>query len=185
MPRDDLDIELVADRLTLRTPGEEDVDELAELADDPEIARFTFVPSPYDRGDAERFVERARDLIGVGDAYPLVVELRDGGDVAGIMALEPVDEEDLRADVGYWIGEPYRGQGLAGEALDRVLEFAFDGLGMERVQARVLPGNQRSVTLLENRGFRREGRLRRHVRHRGERKDEIRYGLLADEWRGD
>lgn len=184
MPPDALDVELASDRLLLRTPIEADVDQLAELADDPEIARFTFVPSPYDRGDADRFVERARDLIGVGDAYPLVVEHLESGDVVGIMALEPVDEEDLRVDVGYWIGEPYREQGFAGEALDRVLEFAFEGLGMQRVQARVLPGNQRSVTLLENRGFKREGRLRRHVRHRGQRKDEIRYGLLVDEWDG-
>lgn len=176
-----VDLPRVGDRVQLRVPTEEDVDGLAELADDPEVARWTFVPEPYLRSDAESFVRQARMKIRTEEAYLMAIERLDDGVVVGTFALDRVDRWARRADVGYWLGEPYRGQGLASEALELALSIAFGDLDLIRVQARVFPGNEASIRLLERHGFEREGRLRRHVRHRGEFRDEMIYGRLRED----
>lgn len=176
-----VDLPRVGDRVRLRAPSEADVDALAELADDPEVARWTFVPEPYLPSDATAFVRQSRMKIRTEEAYPMVIERLDGEALVGTLALDRVDRWARRADVGYWLGEPYRGQGLASEALELALAIAFEDLDLIRVQARVFPGNEASIRLLERHGFVEEGRLRRHVRHRGAYRDEIVYGRLRED----
>ena len=62
-------------------------------------------------------------------------------------------------ETGYWIGEPYWGKGFATEALNKVLDFAFDELQIVRVQAFVFEGNTASERVLEKCGFKQEGFL--------------------------
>lgn len=170
--------------MVLRPPKAGDAQALVRYADDPDVVRYTFLPVPYGIHQAHRFIAEARDSFEAADSCLFVVERLDTGEVVGTMGLDPIDEEDLRGDVGYWLGAPHRGQGLAFDALSSLLAFAFDDLGLQRVQARVLPGNDRSIRLLGRHGFEEEGRLRGHVVHRGRRKDELRFGLLRDDWQG-
>ena len=69
--------------------------------------------------------------------------------------------------LGYWMGAPYAGKGLMSEGVQCVLDFAFDELGLHRVEAACLPHNAASMQLLRRSGFREEGLARRYLKING------------------
>ena len=88
-------------------------------------------------------------------------------------------------ELGYWVGEQYWGQGLAVEASRAVVAHAFEVCGPERLQARVIAGNEPSVRVLEKLGFRYEGTLRASLLRRGNFEDVMYFALLRSEHRPD
>lgn len=89
------------------------------------------------------------------------------------------------AQIGYWMGEEFAGQGLMLDALRLVVPFGFNTLRLHRIEAACIPENTRSVRLLEKAGFRREGLLRSYLRINGMWQDHYLYALIADERQGD
>jgi ribosomal-protein-alanine N-acetyltransferase len=87
------------------------------------------------------------------------------------------------AYLGYWVDVEHCGQGLAGELVARVVRFAFDDLGLHRVQAAVMPENSASQRVLRRLGFRLEGRATRYLEIAGAWRDHDIFALLADEAR--
>ena len=83
-----------------------------------------------------------------------------------------------RAELGYWIGVPFWGQGHATEAVAAVLAFGFGPLGLHRIHATVFPRNPASARVLEKSGFRREGLLRGYARKEGAFEDLVMYARL-------
>ena len=88
-----------------------------------------------------------------------------------------------RAELGFSLARERQGQGLASEAARRAVDFGFDVLGLERIEADVDPRNGASCRLVERLGFQREGLLRNRWRVGGEFADSILYGLLRNEYR--
>ena len=88
------------------------------------------------------------------------------------------------ASLGYWIGAPYARQGYMSEALGALLPFAFDRLGLHRIEAACLPRNAPSRGLLQKLGFREEGHAREYLRIDGSWQDHVLYGLLRQDMRG-
>lgn len=87
-------------------------------------------------------------------------------------------------EIGYILRRDRWADGIAGEAVARVLDHAFGEMRLRRVYADTDPDNRGSIALLERLGFRREGYLRAEWEtHIGVR-DSLIYGLLRDEWRG-
>jgi ribosomal-protein-alanine N-acetyltransferase len=86
------------------------------------------------------------------------------------------------ANVGYWIDEPYAGHGYMPEAVAIVLRFAFDQLGLHRVEAAIVPRNARSRRVAEKLGMRDEGTSERFLQIRGVWEDHVRYAITAEEW---
>lgn len=103
--------------------------------------------------------------------------------VIGTCTLADVSATHRRAELGYALHRAHWGAGLAREALERLLELAFDGLGLHRLEADVDPRNLRSIASLERLGFQREGYLRERWHLNDEIADALFYGLLAREWR--
>jgi RimJ/RimL family protein N-acetyltransferase len=90
--------------------------------------------------------------------------------------------EHSRGELGYWIGHPYWGQGLATEAAVAVLEFAFRTLQLNRVQASHLPRNPASGRVLQKLGMQREGLHRERYRKGDHFEDVIEYAILRRDW---
>jgi len=86
--------------------------------------------------------------------------------------------------IGYWVGQPYAGQGFTTEATQLVLGFAFEHLGLHRVEAACLPSNAASIAVLEKAGFKREGFARGYLRIAGNWADHLLYGIVHEDWRG-
>jgi RimJ/RimL family protein N-acetyltransferase len=91
--------------------------------------------------------------------------------------------EDLRAgtaEIGYWLGEPFWGRGIATAAVAAFTAHAFADLGLRRVFARVLEWNPASARVLEKCGYALEGRLRRSALKDGKVADELLYARLPE-----
>jgi RimJ/RimL family protein N-acetyltransferase len=178
-------LRLATARLVLRPLSGADAAAVQRLAGDPEVARSTAdLPYPFDLAVAEAWLATQEALREEGRLYAFGLEgTAAPGVLIGAIGLT-VDREHGRAELGYWLGRAAWGKGLATEAGGAVLAFAFGELGLERVFASHLGGNERSGRVLRKLGFRHEGTFRRHVRRFGVREDLAWYGLLRDEWAG-
>jgi len=84
--------------------------------------------------------------------------------------------------LGYWIDEGHQGQGYMREALQLTIKFAFDHLGLHRLNAACLTDNERSKNLVQRAGFKEEGLARKYLRINGLWQDHILYGLSIEDW---
>jgi RimJ/RimL family protein N-acetyltransferase len=154
-----------------------DVDAVCAACQDAEIQRWTQVPLPYAREHAEEFVGViAPDTWAAGGAL-FAVEPRDGGSLVGSIGLFP--PQDGYAEAGYWTAPMHRGQGFTAEALGLLSGWAFDDVGVHRVELHVDPGNAGSRRVAERAGFHAEGTVRQRFLHRGQPSDVVLYALLA------
>jgi [ribosomal protein S5]-alanine N-acetyltransferase len=85
------------------------------------------------------------------------------------------------AAVGYWIGTSRTDRGLATAGLERLVRYAFDDLGLYRIEAACMPANAASLRVLEKVGFQREGMARRYLEIDGKREDHVLLALIAGE----
>lgn len=164
---------LRGDQLTLRTVTEADYTFVHEHWNDPESRDGMPVPTPFSPDEIAAFVQE--------DASVQFLPCRDG-DPVGMVFLLDVHEARSHAELGYWIVPDARGEGYATEAARLCLDHAFRDRGLHKVFARVLAGNEASMRVLETLRFEREGRLREHEYVRGEHRDAVLFGLLAEEY---
>ncbi len=162
------------DRLDLHTVEPEDYDFLQTHWNDPAIRSWVPPGRPFSRDNVASFVEddhKSLQLLPCRNGEPL-----------GLVFLFDIEMERDHAELAYWIVPEEHGAGYASEAADRCLSVAFEDLGLHKVIARVFEGNDASMRVLEKQGFEREGRLRENDYLRGEHKDTVLFGLLAEEW---
>lgn len=174
---------LVSPRLILRSFRMRDVEPFHAYRTDPGVARFQGWKPPT-RSEAEAFVETQREqtpgALGVG--AQIAIELRSTGTMIGDVFLQTPSEEPELARIGFTLATPHQRNGYATEAVTRLLEYVFDDLGRLRVAALTLVENQRSISLLERVGMRREAPHGRSARLAGDGADECAYALRRDEW---
>jgi len=142
---------------------------------DPEITRWMpLIPRPYTRQDALAFVSGELD----SGPHQFAVEL-DGSLVGSIGLI--VDRHGT-GEIGYWCAAEARGRGVATRALRRICVYAFEHLGMGRVELAVDPDNAPSRRVAEKAGFVQEGVLRSHLLHPdGRRRDSVLYSRLPSD----
>ncbi len=165
-------------RLVLRPWQPGDIEAPFTWAQDERFWRFLPLPVPYTRDDALEFVEsRVTADWSVAPAFAVTV----GGAVAGDVNAR-VEREHRRAEIGYGLNPAHWGQGYALEAVEAVLGWLFETMGLEKVIARADAANRGSWRLMERAGMEREALHRSHRVLRGERRDEVVYGLLRRDW---
>jgi RimJ/RimL family protein N-acetyltransferase len=168
---------LTGDRLRLRPWRPDDAAAVFEACQDPEIQRWTQVPVPYGRADAEGFVSGiAADTWAEGGAL-FAVEARTSGALLCSIGLFP--PTDGVGGVGYWTIPEHRGRGYTAEALEILTAWVFAELGLRRVELVVDPANTGSRRVAERAGFFAEGLLRQRFLHRGQPSDVLLYARLA------
>jgi RimJ/RimL family protein N-acetyltransferase len=139
---------LATARLRLRAPQREDVSAIAALANDRRIAENTArIPHPYMLADAEGFLRYLEE----SETETAFAITRADDALIGICGLlmKPLKTPEI----GYWLGAPYWGHGYATEAARAVIDHAFEGLGLERLEAGARVSNPASRRVLEKCGF--------------------------------
>jgi len=171
-------------RLTLRWPEMSDASALVRLLSEPSVSRnIPRIRYPYRKADAVAWLRRVRKPRfnhDFGRGYDFTVEM--GGTIVGACHLS-WNREQRRAFFGYWVGKPYRRQGIATEVSKGLLDFAFAKLGAQRVWAMAFADNLASRRVLEKVGLRQEALLRRNTILHGRWRDDACYGVLRAEWR--
>lgn len=165
-------------RLRLRPYTDPDISELVRLIGRREVAATTLrIAHPYTEEDARVFLELAKNP----DKIRLAITLRSEGRQIGGIGLR-VDQQHQHAELGYWVGVPYWGQGYATEAAREMLRYGFEDLQLHRIFASHFKHNPASGSILKKIGMRHEGCQREHLRKWDEFVDSELYGILRREW---
>jgi RimJ/RimL family protein N-acetyltransferase len=173
---------LETSRLRLRPYRADDVEAMFALYSDPRVMRYWSFPPWVERAQARIYLDRALAGMDSGEIFPWAIADHDSDRLIGALTLFSLHAEQLRAEIGYSLTPDFQGLGIAAEALRTGLAYAFDSLGLVRVEADIDPRNEPSWRLLESLGFQREGLLRKRWRVNGEVCDTAFYGLLAEDF---
>ncbi len=171
---------LETERLYLRPPELDDAPAIRALVSDERIARMTLnIPHPYPEGAAVEWIQSIHD--SEDDIYPRLMFLRESDVLVGSVGMS-VSRRHNRAEVGYWVGVPYWGNGYATEALNVMIDFGFSQLSLHRIVGQYYVNNPASGRVMEKAGMIFEGTLRDHVCRNKEYKTLGVRGILRQEW---
>jgi ribosomal-protein-alanine N-acetyltransferase len=147
-----------------------------------EPSRFPSQPDPVTDKSAfaSRCLQRDRDRAsGTAFQFALFVD----GRIAGEVNLNNLIRGAMQScTVGYWIDEAHAGHGYTAEGVALVMQFAFEQLGLHRVEICIVPRNVRSRRIMEKLEIREEGVAERYLEINGVWEDHIRYAMTVEEW---
>ena len=174
---------LTTARLRLRPFTAADADALFALHSRAEVLRYWDAPPWSDPTRAQRFLASCRQLEEEGTGARLAMDRLADGAFIGWCGLVSWNPDYRSASLGYCLDDAAWGQGYATEAASALLQWGFDTLDLNRVQAETDTRNLASARVLEKLGFVREGTLREDCVVNGDVSDSWVYGLLEREWR--
>ncbi|AKZ56093.1 Acetyltransferase [Streptomyces ambofaciens ATCC 23877] len=160
---------LATDRLVLRTVGRQDTEAVYAACQDPDIQRWTTIPSPYLPEHARGFTEQ---MVPAGWAngslftFGLFLPTGDLAGMLGVTALSPGVGE-----IGFWGTREHRGRGYVTEATVAASRWAFTDRAIDRLEWRAEVGNTASRAVALRAGFTLEGTLRSAISNNGVRRD--------------
>ncbi|MGJ4729279.1 GNAT family N-acetyltransferase [Luteimonas sp. SDU101] len=173
---------LTGQRVRLRGPGAQDVDDVFALFSHPDVMRYWSSAPMRVRMQAEGKVGEMLEAFDRRDALNWLVAERRNDRVIGSCTLYRFDARHRRAEVGYALHPAWWRRGLATDAVALALDWGFRGLGLHRIEADIDPRNEASRRLLLGLGFRSEGLLRQRFLVDGEASDSEIFGLLHADW---
>ena len=172
-------LRLETERFILRPPMKKDIPAMVRHLNQPAISQTTLhIPYPYTRKDAMTWVTKSKQEIIRGFSYTFVIVSKKTNQMIGAIGLH-VNGEHNRAEAGYWIAVPHWNNGVATEALIRVLEFGFTTIALNRIYATHLVENLSSGRVMIKAGMKREGKLIEHYRKGDHYVTVIQYAMTA------
>ncbi|MBE6586899.1 MAG: GNAT family N-acetyltransferase [Ruminococcaceae bacterium] len=171
---------LYTERLVLRKLERYDWLDMYEYSKDRSLTRYlTWEPHP-DSNYTMKYLSYVQSQYRAGKFFDWAVVC--GEKMIGTCGFTSIDEEHLRAEIGYVISPHYQNRGFATEAVNRVLEYGFDVLGLERIEAHYMPENTASRRVMEKCGMTFEGILRRFMLVKGRQIDVGVCSILRSEY---
>ncbi|HSD09268.1 GNAT family protein [Flavobacterium sp.] len=177
---------VLEDEFVLLRPLElTDVKNLLDISlNEPETWKYSLVRADG-RENLEKYIELAIKARDDKKEYPFIVYDKKSGRYAGSTRFCDINLSFQNLQLGYtWYGKDFRGTGLNKHCKYLLLEFAFEILGIERVEFRADNNNQRSIAAMKSIGCKVEGVLRNHAPIAGSsnRRDSIILSILKEEW---
>lgn len=177
-----MSLKLETERLTMQPFNKEDSIRIKELANNKELATILGLPFPYELEHAEDWIAIQPEQIQKGLEYPLTIVNKKENEIIGTITLR-IDKNNNKGELGYWIGRDYWGNGFATEAVNRIIEFGFNQLDLNKIWASAISRNKASSIVLEKAGFQKEGRLKQNRLLQNEYEDVDVYGLLKFDYK--
>ncbi len=176
-------VQIESPRLLLRRFADADLAAYLAYLNDPLVARYQSWESFTER-QARELIEqqKTREPGRPGEWFSFAVELKETREMIGHVSLSAGAEDVRQGEMGFAFAREYQGRGLAREAAERVLAYAFEVLGMHRVVGVTDCENARSVALLERLGMRREAHFVENIWFKGAWGSEFYYAILRSEW---
>lgn len=175
------DLLIETDRLILRQFRLEDADDIVDGLNNLNVSKWlAFVPYPYTREDAINYIN---DSINK-NLYNFAIVLKATNKVIGSTQLSNIDLSNGTAGGGIWINENYHGNGYGTEAWGARIRYAFNELGLRRLENGYFEGNESSFKMQQKFGYKNEGIRRKKFisMATGKVEDEYITGLLKEEW---
>jgi ribosomal-protein-alanine N-acetyltransferase len=173
---------LTGKQVTLRELRVSDAAPLFAMLTTAEVSRF-ISPPPSTVEGFERFIGWAQRQREAGSYACYAVTIQGFDTAIGIFQVRELGPGFTTAEWGFALGSPFWGTGVFQEAADLVLEFAFETIGVHRLEARACVLNGRGNGALRKAGAVQEGILRKSFLRDGEYLDQVLYGIVEDDWR--
>jgi [ribosomal protein S5]-alanine N-acetyltransferase len=168
--------------INIREIIEDDKYSIVKYADNKNIStnlRDAF-PFPYTLEDAENW------LALINDNFPKrAFAIANNEELIGAIGIEPCrDVNRFAGELGYWLGEPYWGKGIATLVVQKFIKYAFEYYDLIKIFAYVFSSNASSSRVLIKAGFKLEGCMRNQIVKNGQPLDQLIYGILKEECLG-
>lgn len=172
------------ERLRLRLFSLADAPVVRELAGDPDVVKTTArLPHPYEEGMAKAWIESHALAHEEGTQVNYAVTMRSDGALIGSISFA-VNKFSQWAELGYWIGKPYWGNGYGTEAGRAMVDLGFHKLGFNRIQAQHMANNPASGRIMQKLGMKYEGTRRQALLRFDAYHDLVMYAILRSEYSG-
>lgn len=173
---------LETERLVLRQVHMADADDVFALRGDYAVTKLNFGSNYRSADEARRLIVRMQDGFDTASHMRFGITLRGEDRVIGLIGFNSFAFGDRRSSVGFDLRQSHWGQGIMPEALNAVLGFGFERIGLNRIEADCSIMNVASQRVLQKCGFSYEGRQREQYFYDGIYYDLLLWGLLRREW---
>ncbi len=174
---------IVDEEVQLRLVDEGDAEAIFRLTDESRDYLREWLPwidLTTEVGDTRNFIKMSKQMYAEGKGLNTVILYK--GEVVGIAGYNEIDWRNKIAYIGYWLGEKYQGKGIMTRAAKGLTDYAFEGLGLHKVDIRAAEENHKSRSVPKRLGFKEEGKIRAGELLYGKYVDHVVYGLLKEEW---
>jgi len=179
--------ELRTKRLVLRQPTMKDVEWYFGYFSRPEIVWGGGGPGPRNmRAAREEHRKYLVDLYRKRQGFRWIITLKGEGEPIGTLGFYKWEhgERCFQAEMGYDLAKECWGKGIMTEAMKAVIDFGFEKMELNRIEVFVMPRNKRSIKMIKNLGFKREGLLRqRYFDEFGNFTDDVLFSMLKSDWK--
>lgn len=149
---------------------------------EPDLWIYSLTPASGE-ANLDRYLEMALKKRAEGDSYPFIVYDKKQQAYAGSTRFYDIQRHHNTVQLGYtWYGKDFQGTGLNRNCKFLLLSFAFDTLGVNRVEFRADANNERSIAAMKSLGCTYEGILRSNCKSSTGRRDSIILSILKEEW---
>jgi len=179
--------EIRTKRLLLRQPSMKDAEWYLEHFSRPEIVWGGGEQGPRDiRAAREELRKYMVDLYRKRLGFRWIITVKGEGRPIGSLGFYKwaTGERSYQAEMGYDLAREHWGKGIMTEAMKAVIDFGFEKMELNRIEVFIMPRNKRSIRLVKNLGFKREGLLRqRYFDEFGHFTDDILFSMLRTDWK--
>ena len=144
---------LKTERLTLRQLSVNDEQEIFTLRSDSEINKYLDRQTATNINDARNFINKVNENINKNNSLYWAITLNDKNILLGTICLFGFSDENDKCEIGYELLTNFQGQGIMKEAAEKVIDYAFNTLKVQKMEAFFHRHNQRSLKLLEKLSF--------------------------------
>ena len=148
-----MNFNLVTERLLFRRWNEKDAEDLFRYASDSDVGPIAGWPVHQNIQESREVI---KNVFNGPEAYAVCLK-KDGKAIGAIELMfkdrTNLTEQDDECELGYWLGKPFWGNGLIPEAVEKILQYAFENCGMNKVWCGYYEGNLKSKRVQEKCGF--------------------------------
>jgi [ribosomal protein S5]-alanine N-acetyltransferase len=166
-------------RVFIRTPIEEDCQELLSLRRRSKNFHFPWVFLSLNEKDCKNYINRCRN----DDYQGLLICHLNSNKIIGVVNFSQIIYGMFQnAYLSYYVDVDFAGQGLMFEGVNLAIDHAFDTLKLHRIEANIQPKNKASINLVKRLDFTQEGFSQKYLQINGEWRDHERWALTVENW---
>jgi len=174
--------QLETERLILRKLTPQDERDVFEYASDDEVTKYVTWETHKTIDDTRNFISFTLERYERDEAGEWGIVLKENSKLIGTIGIPGYSIKDRRAEIGYVLSRKYWGQGIMPEALRQVLKFAFEEMGLNRIECYHALGNEKSGRVMQKVGMSFEGIARERLYAKNRYWDNKQYAILKSDW---
>ncbi|TLS38197.1 GNAT family N-acetyltransferase [Pseudalkalibacillus caeni] len=175
-------LELDTDRMLLREINKEDAVDIFAYASDYDVAKETMWKQHETIEDSYDYIEHVKKSFEERKSITWGIVHKEDHKLIGACGFGVLNESDHMGEIGYVLSKVYWGEGYAPEAVEAMIKYGFEEMGLNRIQARCSKTNPSSERVMQKVGMEYEGTLRQNKYVNGQYIDKKMYSILREDW---